>query len=218
MPGVRHPRFFRISKRGPEGGERGQTGETAGGKTLREPLPSCPAPSSASEEAPVGRFKPASKLVLRTSRGGELKMLAWGGKRRAGQSMTPSGGKNRSVFRSGRPSPNLQECFPVRKLGKKCKALLAGSEYRLIINTLLPFPAVSSMHQSLFLKENTSRPLTPQGEDLTCSRFDLKTFINPSFGRAEGQQVNRRGGRGKEMWTWKWSPSETFQAIMSTLH
>lgn len=100
------------------------------------------------------------------------------------------------MFRSGRPSPNRQECFPVRKLGKKCKALLAGSEYRLIINTLLPFPAVSSMHQSLFLKENTSRPLTPQGEDLTCSRFDLKTFINPSFGRAEGQQVNSRGGRG----------------------
>lgn len=97
MPGVRHPRFFRISKRGPEGGERGQTGETAGGKTLREPLPSCPAPSSASEEAPVGRFKPASKLVLRMSRGGELKMFAWEEKRRGGQSMTPSGEKPQRV-------------------------------------------------------------------------------------------------------------------------
>lgn len=163
MPGVRHPRFFRISKRGPEGGERGQTGETAGGKTLREPLPSCPAPSSASEEAPVGRFKPASKLVLRTSRGGELKMLAWGGKRRAGQSMTPSGGKNRSVFRSGRPRPNLQECFPVRKLWEKMQSSAGRVRIQVNHKHFAPIPC-GVFNASIFVSQGKhQQAINPSG-------------------------------------------------------
>lgn len=72
-PALGGPRCSRISKHSPEGGERGESGETAGGRALKEPLPSCPAHQQQTEETPVSCFQPASKLASRMSRAASWK-------------------------------------------------------------------------------------------------------------------------------------------------